>query len=118
MYRIWMRYVNEPNVYSVSAKLYAKKGNAERIAKSKPWGNNFEYRVSDEKTNPFIVDAEKDTDMKSLSPEEAISILSDLKINIPVPKAAVTQRKRNAALDMAIDALKYSELPNSKEETK
>ena len=60
-----------------------------------------------------IADAEKDADMKSLSPEEAIAILSDMKIDIPVPKAAVTQRKRNAALDMAISALSCSEIPNS-----
>ena len=51
--------------------------------------------------------------MKSLSLEEAIAILSDMKIDIPVPKAAVTQRKRNAALDMAISALSCSEIPNS-----
>lgn len=51
--------------------------------------------------------------MKSLSPEEAIAILSDMKIDIPVPKAAVTQIKRNVALDMAISALSCSEIPNS-----
>ena len=51
--------------------------------------------------------------MKSLSPEEAIAILSDMKIDIPVPKAAVTQIKRNIALDMAISALSCSEIPNS-----
>lgn len=51
--------------------------------------------------------------MKSLSQKEAIAILSDMKIDIPVPKAAVTQRKRNAALDMAISALSCSEMPNS-----
>lgn len=51
--------------------------------------------------------------MKSLSPEEAIAILSDMKIDIPVPQAAVTQRKRNVALDMAISALSCSEIPNS-----
>ena len=60
-----------------------------------------------------IVDAEKDADMKSLSKEEAIVILSDMKIDIPLPKAAVTQRERNAALDMAIIALSCSEIPNS-----
>lgn len=54
-----------------------------------------------------------DEDMKSLSLEEAIAILSDMKIDIPVPKAAVTQRKRNVALDMAISALNRSEVPNS-----
>ena len=51
--------------------------------------------------------------MKSLSQEEAIAILSDMKIDIPVPKAAVTQIKRNVALDMAISALSCSEIPNS-----
>lgn len=51
--------------------------------------------------------------MKSLSQEEAIAILSDMKIDIPVPKAAVTQKKRNVALDMAISALSCSEIPNS-----
>ena len=51
--------------------------------------------------------------MKNLSPKEAIAILSDMKIDIPVPKAAVTQRKRNVALDMAISALSCSEIPNS-----
>lgn len=51
--------------------------------------------------------------MKSLSPEEAIAILSDMKIDIPIPKAAVTQIKRNIALDMAISALSCSEIPNS-----
>ena len=45
--------------------------------------------------------------------EEAIAILSNMKIDIPVPKAAVTQRKRNMALDMAIEALDCSESPNS-----
>ena len=60
-----------------------------------------------------IVDAEKDANMKSLSQEEAIAILSDMKIDIPVPKAAVTQKKRNVALDMAISALSCSEIPNS-----
>lgn len=51
--------------------------------------------------------------MKNLSPEEAIAILNDMKIDIPVPKAAVTQRKRNVALDMAISAMSCSEIPNS-----
>lgn len=60
-----------------------------------------------------IVEAEKDADMKSLSPEEAIAILNDMKIDIPVPKAAVTQRKRNVALDMAISAMSCSEIPNN-----
>ena len=56
---------------------------------------------------------QKGEPMKSLSQEEAIAILSDMKIDIPVPKAAVTQRKRNVALDMAISALSCSEIPNS-----
>ena len=64
-------------------------------------------------TTHCIVDAEKDADMKSLSQEEAIAILNDMKIEFPVPKAAVTQRKRNVALDMAISAMSCSEIPNS-----
>ena len=51
--------------------------------------------------------------MKNISPKEAIEVLGDMKIEISLPKAAVTQRKRNAAIEMAIDALRYSELPNS-----
>jgi len=51
--------------------------------------------------------------MKNLSPEEAITILEGMRIDIPVPKTAVTQRKRNVALDMAISALSCSEIPNS-----
>ena len=61
----------------------------------------------------YIADAEKDVSMKNLSPEEAIAILNDMKIDIPVPKAAVTQKKRNVALDMAISAMSCSEIPNS-----
>ena len=52
----------------------------------------------------------------TLSQEEARKILEDMKVKIEIPKAAVTQWKRNAALDMAIEALKYSEVPNSSEE--
>ena len=60
-----------------------------------------------------IADAEKDAGMKTLKSEEAITILEDMKVNISIPKAAVTQIKRNAALNMAIDALlKCSEIPN------
>ena len=51
--------------------------------------------------------------MKNISPREAIEVLKDMKIDIPLPAAAVMQRKRNVAIDMAIDALKYSEMPNS-----
>lgn len=50
--------------------------------------------------------------MKNLSPKEAITILEGMRIDIPVPKAAVTQIKRNLALDMAINSLKCSEIPN------
>ena len=51
--------------------------------------------------------------MKTLKPKEAITILAEMKINSSIPKAAVTQIKRNAALNMAIDALlKCSEIPN------
>lgn len=59
-----------------------------------------------------IVDAERGVGMKNLSPKEAITILEGMRIDILVPKAAVMQTKRNVALDMAIDALKCSEIPN------
>ena len=61
----------------------------------------------------YIADVEKDVSMKELSLKEALKILEDMKVDIPVPKAAVTQHKRNCALDMAIEALKCSETPNS-----
>lgn len=51
--------------------------------------------------------------MQILSPKEAMAILEDMKVDIPVTKAAVTQIKRNSALDMAISALSCSEIPNS-----
>lgn len=51
--------------------------------------------------------------MKNLSRKEAITILEGMRIDIPVPKAAVTQIKRNLALDMAINALNCSEIPNN-----
>jgi hypothetical protein len=57
--------------------------------------------------------AEKDVSMKNLSPKEEITILESMKVDIPLPKAAVTQIKRNLALDMAINALNCSEIPNS-----
>lgn len=48
-----------------------------------------------------------------MTTEEAIKILEDMKVNFPVPKAAVTQIKRNIALDRAIDVLSNcSEIPN------
>ena len=61
----------------------------------------------------YTADAEKDAGMKNMKLEEAIKTLQDMKVDIPVPKAAVMQTKRNVALDMAIDALKCSEIPNS-----
>lgn len=36
---------------------------------------------------------------------EAIQILEDMKVKIDIPNAAVTQRKRNEALEMAIRSL-------------
>ncbi len=63
----------------------------------------------------YIVDAGKDVGMKNISSEEAMEILEDMKVKIEVPKAAVTQNKRNAALDMAIEALNRSEIPNGSE---
>lgn len=60
-----------------------------------------------------IVDAERDVSMKNLSIGEAVKILEDMKVKIEIPKAAVTQWERNAALDMAIESLSCSESPNS-----
>lgn len=37
--------------------------------------------------------------------EEAKEVLDDMKVKIDIPKSAVTQHKRNEALDMAISAL-------------
>ena len=61
----------------------------------------------------YIADVEMDAGMKKLSREEAAKVLEGMKVKIEIPKSAVTQRKRNTALDMAIEALKYSEIPNS-----
>lgn len=62
----------------------------------------------------YIAGVERDVSMSKLSTEEAIKILEDMKVDIQVPKAAVTQIRRNIALDIAIDALmKCSEIPNS-----
>lgn len=61
----------------------------------------------------YIADVERDVGMKNLSQEEAEKVLEGMKVKIEIPKAAVTQWKRNAALDMAIEALKCSEVPNS-----
>jgi len=44
---------------------------------------------------------------------EAIICLSDMKIKVAIPKAAVQARLNNEALDMAIEALKCSEIPNN-----
>ena len=60
-----------------------------------------------------IADVGRGVGMKNLSPKEAITILEGMRIDIPVPKAAVTQIKRNLALDMAINALNCSEFPNN-----
>lgn len=48
---------------------------------------------------------------KKYAYDEILEVLENWAISLP--KAAVTQRKRNAAIEIAIDALKYSELPNS-----
>lgn len=61
----------------------------------------------------YIADVERDVGMKKLSRKEAAKVLEDMKVKIEIPKAAVTQWKRNTALDMAIEALKYSGVPNS-----
>ena len=44
---------------------------------------------------------------------EAIICLSDMKIKVAIPKAAVQARLNNDALDMAIETLKCSEIPNN-----
>ena len=59
-----------------------------------------------------IADAERDVGMKNLSREEAAKVLEGMKVKIEIPKAAVTQWERNAALDMAIEVLNCSEIPN------
>ena len=45
--------------------------------------------------------------------DEAIVCLSDMKIKVAIPKAAVQARLNNDALNMAIEALKCSEIPNN-----
>ena len=45
--------------------------------------------------------------------DEAIICLSDMKIKVAIPKAAVQARLNNDALDMAIETLKRSEIPNN-----
>jgi len=44
--------------------------------------------------------------------DETIRTLEDMKVNIPVPKAAVMQNKKNAALDYAISSLKTDKAYN------
>ena len=41
--------------------------------------------------------------------EEAIDYLEDLKIKLKIPRAAVTARKTNEALDMAIKTLEQQD---------
>lgn len=60
----------------------------------------------------YIADVERDAGMKKLSREEATKVLEGMKVKIKIPKAAVMQNKRNAALDMAIEVLNCSEIPN------
>ncbi len=45
--------------------------------------------------------------------DEAIICLSDMKIKVAIPKAAVQAKLNNDALDMAIEALNCSEIPNN-----
>ena len=47
-----------------------------------------------------------------MTKEEAIEVLDDMKVKIDIPKSAVTQHKRNEALDMAISALSADVRPN------
>lgn len=63
-----------------------------------------------------IADVEKDVSMKSLSLKEAQKLLEDMKVDIPLPKAAVTRNKQNLALDMAIKALNCIELFGNSEQ--
>ena len=65
----------------------------------------------------YIADAERDAGMKNLSRKEAAKILEGMKVKIKIPKAAVTQWERNAALDMAIEVLNCSEIPNGSDDT-
>ena len=65
----------------------------------------------------YIADVERDAGMKKLSREEAAKVLEGMKVKIEIPKAAVTQWKRNAALDMAIEMLNCSEIPNGSDDT-
>lgn len=44
--------------------------------------------------------------MRRMTNEEAIEVLDAMKVKIEIPKAAVTQYKRNVSLDMAIEALR------------
>ena len=46
--------------------------------------------------------------------KEAIEVLDDMKVKITIPKSAVTQNKRNEALDLAITALKVLDDVNNK----
>lgn len=43
--------------------------------------------------------------LDEMTKEEACAVLDDMKVKIDIPHAAVMQRKRNEALDMAISAL-------------
>lgn len=40
--------------------------------------------------------------------EETIEVLDDMKVKIDIPKSAITQRKRNEALDKAIKAIEQT----------
>ncbi len=46
--------------------------------------------------------------LDGMTKEEACEVLDDMKVKIDIPHAAVMQRKRNEALDMAILALSES----------
>lgn len=50
--------------------------------------------------------------------EEAIKVLEDMKIKIHIPKQAIIQRKKNEALDLAIQALKAPQKPSRAEAVK
>lgn len=67
-----------------------------------------------------IVDVERDVSMRNLSLREAVKVLEDMKVEIEISKAAVTQNKRNEALDLGIEALQQfgnsEQLPSAQPE--
>lgn len=54
--------------------------------------------------------------MRRMTNEEAIEVLDDMKVKVEIPKAAVTQYKKNVALDMAIKALEAQDVARERYE--